>query len=504
MMLSSHRIQSVQAIRKALVAGYPVIGIDTLEEDQVDLALMTLFKSAFPGDGAVFYQWDLQFGLTDKGIPIEHTQDLNGALDYLFSVAEPGFFVFKDAFFACSRPEIQRRLQNFHLKFRGQNHFLFLIGRDVILLPELRKEIHLLRFGFPEIQEIQEIIERNIAQVVKRGAENQLTPEETAHCAVSLQGFTAVEAQQILNKLLWNRKVIDGEFTHQLLAEKELLTRQEGVLEFIRTECSIDQVGGLKNLKDWLIKRKSLYSPEAASRGISPPKGLLIMGISGCGKSLSVKAISALWNLPLFRLDMNQVYSGLHGTPEATFHRAVRTIETVAPAILWIDEIEGGISSSTMKDGSTGSHIFSAFLTWMQEKSSQIFVAATANRIDLLPAEILRKGRFDQVFFVDLPDDKEREDILQVHLRHHGADLSEFDLPFLSVATDSWNGAEIENVVKAAMIEAFYRNAAMTQDDLYTIIRSTVPLARTMSEQIKFIKNWASERAFSASDRSKD
>jgi len=261
----------------------------------------------------------------------------------------------------------------------------------------------------------------------------------------------------------------------------------------------LEDVGGLENLKEWLVKRRKLFTPEAAKAGLNPPRGLLMMGISGCGKSLSVKAISSLWGLPLFRLDMNKVYSGSYGSPEGTFHRAIKSIESVAPAILWIDEIEGGISSNTAKDGSTGSHIFSAFLTWMQEKASGVFVAATANRIDLLPAEIIRKGRFDQVFFIDLPNDNEREAIFRVHLKRRGNNLADFDLPLLSVATEFWNGAEIEHVVEAATIEAFHRDTTLTQDDLYTIIRSTVPLSRTMSEQIKFIKSWASERAISAS-----
>lgn len=498
--MDANRSKGLNELKKALMAGYPVVGVDSLEEDQVDLALSTLFKTAFQ-TGGVFFTWDLQSGLANKGVPIEGAKGLIGALDLLFSVSEPGFFVFKDVFPFIDDPEVQRRIRNFNQRFQGQKHFLFLIGRDLFLPTDLRKEIHLLYFGFPELSEIQEIVNRTLAQAQARGIECSLSPDEISHCATTLQGFTTTEIQHILNKVLWGKKTLDSSIITQLLNEKEHLTKQEGVLEFIRTDSNIENVGGLKNLKDWLIKRKTLYSPQAGEMGISPPKGLLIMGISGCGKSLSIKAISSLWNLPLFRLDMNQVYSGLYGTPEATFHRAIRTIETVAPAILWLDEIEGGISSSTMKDGSTGSHIFSAFLTWMQEKTSQIFVAATANRIDLLPAEILRKGRFDQIFFVDLPTDKEREEIIKVHLERNNCNPDDFDLTFLSVATDSWNGAELENVVRAAMVEAFYRRGEVTQDDLYTIIRGTVPLARTMSEQIKFIKNWASERAISASSK---
>jgi hypothetical protein len=499
-MAMNSRAESVQALKKSLVAGYPIIGIDSLEEDQVENALTALFRSAFPTEGPAFYLWDLQNGFTGKGpLAGEAITDLLQALDKIYQSAEQGFFICKDVFRFIEKPEVQRRLQNIAQKFRGQHRFLFLLGREIILPVDLRKEIHLEYYGFPDLVEIQEAVEKNLAHAQKKGIEVQLDADQIHHLAITLQGFTTTEIQHILNKSLYGQKVLDANLLVTLQNEKEQLTRKEGVLEYFRTPFGIEDVGGLSNLKNWLLKRKALFSAKAVDAGIAPPKGLLMMGISGCGKSLAVKAISSLWGLPLFRLDMNTVYSGMYGSPEGTFHRAIRTIETVAPAILWIDEIEGGISSSTMKDGSTGSHIFSAFLTWMQEKSSQIFVAATANRIDLLPAEIIRKGRFDQVFFVDLPNDKEREEIFRVHLLRNNLPADEFDYAFLSVATDSWNGAEIEHVVKAAMVDAFYRGAPMTQDDLYNIIRNTVPLARTMSEQIKFIKGWASERAISAS-----
>ncbi|HNV69377.1 MAG TPA: AAA family ATPase [Candidatus Ozemobacteraceae bacterium] len=507
-MATSSRTTAVNAIKKALVAGFPVIALVTSEEDQAENAIHSISRMAFAQEGS-FQTWDLQQGLrviTPEGArpTIDGTIGLLPALDYLLSQpSERGAILFKDLAFFLPQPEVQRRLKAFATQYRGQNRFLFLVGTQILLPVELRQDIHLIEFSLPDVNELQEIVQRAAQNCARRGAENQLSPDEVSQAAVALQGFTASEAQFTLNKVLWGRKTINAEILPQLHSEKEQLVRKEGILEYYRSQTSLEDVGGLQNLKEWLVKRKKLFSPEAEAAGLHPPRGLLMMGISGCGKSLSVKAISSLWNLPLFRLDMNQVYSGMHGSPEGTFHRAIQIIEAVAPAILWIDEIEGGISSSTAKDGSTGSHIFSAFLTWMQEKSNQVFVAATANRIDLLPAEIIRKGRFDQVFFIDLPNDHEREDILRVHLRQRGNDPAKFDLPFLSVATEGWNGAEIEHVVEAAMIEAFSRGEPMIQDDLYTIIRSTVPLARTMSEQIKFIKGWASERAISASHSGK-
>ena len=406
---------------------------------------------------------------------------------------------FKDLSEILADNEIQRRIKNVYSAFRGKNKFLILLGAKFTLPLELNKDITLVDYKLPEINEIKFLVDDYFSALSKRGITINLSEDELDQVYTSLKGFTSAEIRFSLNKACVGLKSLDKSILVKLHDEKEQLARKDGVLEYVRGSETIEDVGGLENLKEWLIKRRKLFTPEAIAAGLRPPRGLLMMGISGCGKSLSVKAISALWNLPLFRLDMNKVYSGAYGTPEGTFFRAIKNIEAVAPAILWIDEIEGGISSSTAKDGSTGSHIFSAFLTWMQEKSSDVFVAATANRIDLLPAEIIRKGRFDQVFFIDLPNDSEREHIFKVHLQKRKNDISKFDLPLLSVATEFWNGAEIEAAVEAAMIEAFSRNEPMNQDDLYTIIRNTVPLSRTMAEQIKFIKNWASERAVSAS-----
>lgn len=492
------RTERVSPIKKALIAGYPVIGINTWEEDQTVAALGLFARSVFGADRPLI-RWDLSHGLTCGETVLDPAPTPDLALDKILAHPDPGFFVLHDLQTYLDRPEIQRRIRDLALAFRGQNRFAFLLGPDFRVPPALGKDVFVVDFPLPDLAELREIVERALAAAAKKGAECHLTQDQITQAAMTLKGFTAAEAQFSLNKLLWGQKVITESLLQALHDEKEQMARKSGILEYVRVSASIDDVGGLQNLKDWLIKRKKLFSPEAAAAGIKPPRGLLMMGISGCGKSLSVKAISHLWQLPLFRLDMNQVYSGLYGTPEAAFHRAIKFVEAVAPAILWIDEIEGGISSVAMKDGSTGSHIFSAFLTWMQEKSSDVFVAATANRIDLLPAEIIRKGRFDQVFFIDLPSDKEREEIFRVHLARRGNDPAQFDLTLLSVATEFWNGAEIEHVIEAAMVEAFHRGTPLHQDDLYTIIRNTVPLSRTMSEQIKFIKLWASERAISAS-----
>lgn len=494
------RQSAIIAIREALTGGYPVVAIETWEEDQTLASLKNLFNAAMQGKGILF-TWDLQSGLTNhltgENKPASHLE----ALDHIQTSTSPGFFIFKDLATALENPAVQRRLHNIQQLFRGQSRFLFLTAAEFVIPPELRRDIVLVDYQLPQEPDIAKCLQEHLNTLAKRGINIDLSDEDKTQAIISMKGFTAAEMQYALNKSCWGHKTINSKVLATLHDEKEQMARKEGVLEYVRSAESINDVGGLDNLKEWLLKRKQLFSPEAEAAGIRPPRGLLMMGISGCGKSLSVKAISSMWKLPLFRLDMNKVYSGVHGTPEGTFHRAIKSIEAVAPAILWIDEIEGGISSNTAKDGGTGAHIFSAFLTWMQEKSSDVFVAATANRIDLLPAEIIRKGRFDQVFFIDLPNDTEREQIFTVHLARRGNKIEDFDITLLSVATEFWNGAEIEHVVEAATVEAFHRGERLNQDDLYTIIRGTVPLSRTMSEQIKFIKNWASERAVSASKK---
>jgi len=221
------------------------------------------------------------------------------------------------------------------------------------------------------------------------------------------------------------------------------------------------------------------------------------MGISGCGKSLAVKTISTLWNLPLFRLDMNAVFGT--PSPEATFLRALRSVEAVSPAVLWIDEIEMGVGGYREGGDASMSRIFSGFLTWMQEKSALVFVAATANRIQLLPAEVIRKGRFDQVFFVDLPNEEERKQIFSIHLKKNRCEPGRFDLVFLAKATKGWNGAEIEQIVVSSVVDAYSEQRTLTEDDLHRVIASTVPLSITMEDQIKAIKSWAHDRALNAS-----
>jgi len=315
----------------------------------------------------------------------------------------------------------------------------------------------------------------------------------------ALQGLTFDETRHAIRRALGSRPVLDQESVPALLEEKRMLVNRTGMIEYLPAETSIEHVGGLQLMKKWLMERRKLFQMRDRISAEIVPKGVLVMGISGCGKSLSIKAIASCFELPLYRIDMVAIFSGRHGTPEGAFAQACYMLESMAPAVVWFDEIEAGINTQA-KEGELG-RIFGFFLTWMQEKARGLFVGATANRIDLLPAEMIRKGRFDEVFFVDLPLDDERLDIFRVHLRRRGIDGEGFDLAPLTDFTKGWTGAEIEQCVVSALTTARLQERALQYEDLFNATANVVPLSKTMKEQVDHIRKWAFHRAVRASPR---
>jgi SpoVK/Ycf46/Vps4 family AAA+-type ATPase len=316
---------------------------------------------------------------------------------------------------------------------------------------------------------------------------------------LTLRGLTLKESEHVLHGALAGGDVTRENLLARIFDEKEKAVRKFGVLEYVRTSNSLRDIGGMEILREWIDKRKPLFTQDAVEAGQPVPRGVLIMGISGCGKSLCAKVIANLWDVPLFRLDMNMVFSGLYGNPHAAFQRALTGIESVAPAVLWIDEIENGLGMTTANSSSEQTLTFSSFLTWMQERPPLIFVAATANRIESLPAEVIRKGRFDEVFFCDLPTDEERKEIIRIHLEHNDIDAEKVDPGKLLYTTRGWSGAEIEQAIVATRIEALHAGREADLEDVKAQMRGMVPLSTTMSEQIRAIREWSHYRARRAS-----
>lgn len=486
--------KAMDRIRKALAGGHPLIYIQSWEEARVERVVQHLAKT-FYGAAASFGLWTVVDGLVVDGAPVPDTRDPVRVLEAILAASGRGFYLLKDFPLTTDvRPEIVRRLRDLYRSLKDRGRHVLLLSPRLILPEEAKKEVYVVEYELPDEGEISRIIDANARRRI--GGEG-LDEPSVRRLALAMRGLTADEIGHLVSKVFAQRKVFDEEAFLEVLAEKEQMSKKEGVLEFVPPRFSLDDVGGYDVLKTWLKKRQALFSKEALDAGIPIPRGILLMGISGCGKSLCVKTISTLWNLPLFRLDMNAVFGTEN--PEATFLRALRSVESVSPAVLWIDEIEMGVGGYREGGDASMSRIFSGFLTWMQEKAALVFVAATANRIHLLPAEIIRKGRFDQVFFVDLPTEQERKQIFTIHLRKSRVDVSRFDLVFLAKATNGWNGAEIEQAVISGVVDAYAEKRELNEDDLYRMISATVPLAVTMEEQIKAIKSWAHERALNAS-----
>ena len=485
--------KAMDRIRKAIVGGHPLIYVQSWEEARVE-RLAQHFARTFYGSPVPLGIWSLVDGLVVDGMPVADTRDPLKALEHILQTQGRAFYVLKDFPSGGAKPEITRRLRDLYRGLKDRGRHVLLVSPRLLLPEDLKKEIFVVEYELPDEGEILRILDGNMK---KRPGGQSLDEGAARKMALALRGLTADEIGHVVAKVFSQKATLDDEAFLEILAEKEQMSKKEGVLEFVPPRFSIDDIGGYETLKGWLRKRQALFSKEALDAGIPIPKGLLLMGISGCGKSLAVKTISTLWNLPLFRLDMNAVFGT--DNPESTFLRALRSVEAVSPAVLWIDEIEMGVGGYREGGDASMSRIFSGFLTWMQEKSALVFVAATANRIHLLPAEIIRKGRFDQVFFVDLPNEEERKSIFGIHLKKNRCDSARFDLVFLAKATKGWNGAEIEQAVVSAAIEAYSGKRSVTEEDLHRTISSTVPLAVTMEEQIKAIRSWAHDRALNAS-----
>ena len=474
-------------------AGYPVIWLISWEERRV-LEQLALLAARFDPPRQVFI-WSTTEGFKNqsqtKGDPIT-------ALDFAISYAEPAIFVFKDLHPFTHQHDVVRRLRDVYQQFRGKPKTLIVLSPILSLPPEIEKEITVIDYPLPDIDEVEKILNAEIKN--RANATLSLSNEEREAMLRSFLGLTADEIAAVARKVLLRRDVIDINMLDELVEEKRLILRKTEILDFIPTDIKMSHVGGLGRFKRWANTRANGFTKEAREFGLPMPKGVLITGISGCGKSLIIQALANAWHLPLLRLDMGRVFSGFAGTPEESLRRAIFTVEAVAPSILWVDEIEMGISvfSDSVESGATA-RIFASFLTWMQEKRKAVFIAATANDIDRLPPEFIRKGRFDEIFFVDLPSQEEREEVITIHLERHGKTASIVSIEGLAKRAAGYTGAEIEQAIVSGMYEAFAEKRELSINDIYRALGNMVPLSVTMKEQITKTKRWADNRAIKAS-----
>jgi SpoVK/Ycf46/Vps4 family AAA+-type ATPase len=482
-------------------AQYPLIYLVTHEEERAEEAI---YKVAQQEEHRRMYIWTVTHGMVEYGQPKQTTQhntvSPEAAIEWVVRQKEPGLYVFKDLHPFIDAPGTTRWLRDAIANFKNTEKIIILMSPVQQVPIELEKEVVVLDFDLPDLAALNEVLSESLK---KGGKTRRLSVETKEKLLKAALGLTRDEAEKVYRKA----QVKAGRLTESevdiVLSEKKQLIRRNGILDYIEEDETIDGVGGLEELKRWLKQRSDAFTERAREYGLPQPKGMLILGVPGCGKSLIAKTTSRLWGLPLLRLDMGRVYDGsMVGRSEANLRNAIKTAESISPAILFIDELDkafAGGAGSGDSDGGTSSRIFGSFLTWMQEKTSPVFVMATANRVERLPGEFLRKGRFDEIFFVDLPTPAERADIFKIHLGKRRSDLERFDIEQLAKVADGFSGAEIEQGVIAAMYEAFAQDREFTQLDIIAAVKSTLPLSRTMTEQVTALRDWARQRARPAS-----
>ncbi len=499
-------VSEIEEIEVLIRARYPVIYIVSWEESRVEDAIAEI---AAKREKKVF-SWSVCRGIVPYGTSPQSqrnadakTADPTVALNNVLDQVDPAIFVFKDFHPYLTDPSVVRKLREVALYLKNSYKTLILISPTLKLPLELEKEVSVIDFGLPDREHVTELLNRTVADVNKNANLNISLSEHAKEALVNAaMGLTINEAENVFAKTLVKTGGLSEKDVPIVLSEKEQIIRKSGMLEYYRATEEFGNVGGMEELKDWLRKRKSAFSADARRFGLPNPKGALLIGVQGCGKSLCAKALASLWGVPLLRLDLGKVFSSLVGSSEENVRQAVQAAESVAPAILWMDEIEkafAGTQSSSFSDAGTTSRVFGTFITWLQEKTAPVFVIATANNISQLPPELLRKGRFDDIFFVDLPSRQDRAEIFGIHIAKRGRNANQFDLPKLAEAADGFSGAEIEEAITASLFDVFDKGADLSTDSVLASIESTVPLSRTMKEDIERLRDWARDRARPAS-----
>lgn len=471
-----------------LRARYPIIYIPTREEERIETAIAQVAKQQ--GNRAI-YTWDFVDGY--QGNPNEVGFGKRNPLQALELVeklpaAAATIFILRDYQRFLDDVSISRKLRNLARLLKSQPKNLIIIAPQIAIPEELSEVMTVLEFPLPTAGEIRDEVERLLS-----ATGHPLERRSLDDLVRSCQGLSVERIRRVLARAIALHGEVRPEDVDLILEEKRQTIRQTQILDFYPTVANISDIGGLDNLKDWLLRRGGAFSDRAREYGLPHPRGLLLVGIQGTGKSLTAKAIAHHWHLPLLRLDVGRLFAGLVGESESRTRQMIQLAEALAPCILWIDEIDKAFSGFDSKgDGGTTSRVFGTFITWMAEKTSPVFVVATANNIQSLPPEMLRKGRFDEIFFVGLPTRDERRAIFEVHLSHlRPQTVKQYDLDRLAYETPDFSGAEIEQTLIEAMHIGFSQDRDFTTDDVLEAASQIVPLARTAQEQIQALQDWA-------------
>lgn len=482
-----------------LKARYPIIYINTIEEDRVEYVIRKNVKTNL---NRSIYSWDFVDGYTNnpnnEGFAKRNPLQALELVERL-NAETPALFLLKDFNRFLTDLSISRKLRNISRILKLQPKTIIIIGSDLTIPIELQDLVTLVRFQLPSEEEIDQELTR-LVNSLNIKIDLQLFENLTRAC----QGLSLERIRRVLSKIIATYQTIDDNSIAVLLSEKKQIISQTEILEYTSVNEKIANLGGLNNLKAWLKKRKTAFSIQASNYGLPTPRGLLLVGIQGTGKSLTAKAIANDWQLPLLKLDVGKLFGGIVGESESRLRQMINVAETISPCILWIDEIDKAFTNTESKgDSGTSNRVLATFISWLSEKTKPVFVIATANNIDLLPLEIIRKGRFDEIFFLDLPKKEEREEIFKIHLQEFRPNTWEsFDYLRLAKFSESFSGAEIRQSIIEGMYHAFYEKREFTTDDICISLEELIPLAHLDSDQMIKLQNWASSgRIRSASSK---
>lgn len=492
----------VRDLELLVQAKTPLVIIESIEESRV---LETLARLA-TRMSRPFYRWTITDGLTRLGfgfelMPDEASVEPGQVLTQIRKMRQSGVFALCDFHPYLSDPRLVRRVKDIALSAQQTGHTLIFISHRFGLPPELGGLSARFELRLPSTEQILALVKEEAAEWASQKGGTRVRADNQAlqHLVRHLVGLTVGEVRRLARTAIYDDGAIDHRDLPEVHRAKFELMNLGGVLTYVYDTSRMDDIAGLDNLKDWLQRRRHAFitDREASSPKTDLPKGLLLLGVQGCGKSLAARAVADLWKLPCLRLDFGALYNKFHGETERNLREALRLAEQMSPCVLWLDEIEKGVGVAQHDEG-VSARLLGSLLTWMAERKKPVFLVATANNLDAMPAELIRKGRFDEIFFIDLPLAPVRRGIIELHLRKRGRDLSRFDLALLADASEGFSGAEIEQVIVSGLYREGSEQSELDTAMLLAEFHGTQPLSITMAEKVAALRHWAAGRCISA------
>jgi len=508
--LAQAMVDPLERLKVLIDSSTPVVVIETVEESRA----VELVKAACSQLSLPVFEWSIADGLsrcggnapaggaTSQGIL--NTREPAQVLAHLETMTIDAAFVLKDFHRHVDDPVVIRRLRDVAQLFSSERRTLVITAPGIQFPPELEGLAEYVEIPLPDAKRLRQLVDQAFTRLAKKHSLKQkLDPAGVAAVAENLRGLTEDEAERAISQAIISHYGLVPEVVVDVLEAKKNLLRRSGMVEFVEASENMAGIGGLENLKHWLQQRCGAWDDAARSFGLEPPRGVIILGVQGCGKSMCARAIAGEWRLPLLKFDTSALFDKYVGETEKRVKKLFQVTEELAPAVLWIDELEkvfaGSGPDSASADAGVSSRLLASFLSWTQDRRAPVFVAATCNNVNSLPPELIRKGRFDELFFVDLPNQQERRAILEIQLKRHKQDPANFNLEKLASATRKFSGAEIDAAVQTAMYAAYSAKKPLSTEAIVDALRSTVSLSTTRAEQIQALRSWASDRAVPAS-----